>query len=148
VGNEADILYFDPFYFKNGNASKPKYCIVLKSSGEKSILASLPSSLNFCPADNAEKKGCIEVPEACFNCFVFKGKTPVATNGWSFPLDTYLYGQQIDEYEVAILKDIYPVEGLDYRIIGTLQSILFQDLKNCFINSANVKRKFRRLLSS
>lgn len=148
MGNEGDILYFDPFYFKNGNASKPKYFIVLKSLGEKSLLASLPSSLNFCPADIANKDGCIEVPEACFNCFVFKGKSPVTTSGWCFPMDTYLYGQQIDEYEIAILKDIYPVEGLDYRIIGTLKSLLFQDMKKCFINSANVKRKFRKLLSS
>jgi hypothetical protein len=28
--DEGTIIYFDPFYFKNGNAAKPKYFVVLK----------------------------------------------------------------------------------------------------------------------
>ena len=74
MGNEGDILYFDPFYFKNGNSSKPKYFIVLKISGETTIIASLPSSKDFLPATVVKKHGCVEVPEACFNCYIFEGK--------------------------------------------------------------------------
>ena len=149
MDNEGNILYFDPFYFKNKNAPKPKYFIVLKVINGISILASLPSSLNFLPSDNPNiRHGCVEIPEACFNCYIFEANRPIATNNWSFPLDTYVYGQQIDEYEIAILKDIYPVKGLDYKVIGTLTNIEFKALKSCFVNSANVKRKFKKVLSS
>lgn len=147
MGNEGDILYFDPFYFKNGNSSKPKYFIVLKITGETSIIASLPSSKDFLPATVVKKHGCIEVPEACFNCYIFESNHIVTTNGWSFPLDTFVYGQQIDEYEISILKDIYPVQDLDFKIIGKLTAREFGLLKDCFIKSANVKRKYKRILS-
>jgi hypothetical protein len=148
MGNEGDILYFDPFYFKYGNSSKPKYFIILKITGETSVIASLPSSKDFLPANIVKKHGCVEIPEACFNCYVFESGCLVTTNGWSFPLDTYVYGQQIDEYEISILKDIYPVEGLDFKIIGNLTSKEFSLLKACFINSANVKRKYKKMLSA
>lgn len=147
MGNEGDILYFDPFYFKNGNSSKRKYFIVLKIIGETSIIASLPSSKNFLPAKIIKKHGCIEVSEACFNCYIFEGKHIDTTNGWSFPLDTYVYGQQIDEYELSILKDIYPVQDLDFQIIGNLTAQEFTLLKDCFTKSSNVKRKYKRALS-
>lgn len=147
MGNEGDILYFDPFYFTNGNSSKPKYFIILKLLGETSLLASLPSSKAFLPASIIKKHGCIDLEEACFNCYIFKARNVITTNQWSFPLDTYVYGQQIDEYEIAILKDIYPVQNLDYKIIGTLTDTEFRLLKECFATSANVKRKYKKLLS-
>jgi hypothetical protein len=148
MGGEGDILYFELFYFKNSNPPKAKYFIVLKIIGASTILASLPSSRDFRPTASSEAYGCIEVPEACFNCFVFKADLPVATNNWAFPLDTFVYGQQIDEYEIANLKDIYPVEGLDYQVVGRLKDTGFKDLKDCFCHSASVKRRFRRLLAS
>lgn len=147
MNREGDILYFDPFYFKNRNLPKPKYFIVLKVIKGLSILASLPSSIDFRPSNTAIDQGCIDIPEASFNCYVFKARMIVTTNDWSFPMDTYVYGQQIDEYEIAILKDIYPVEGLDYTIVGALLATEFKSLKDCFIKSANVKRKFKRLLA-
>ena len=146
MDKEGDILYFDPFYFKNGNKSKPKYFIILKVIEGKALLASLPSSLDFRPSTVLDNHGCIEIPEASFNCYIFQANYKVTTNNWAFPLDTYVYGQQIDEYEISILKDIYPVEGLDYKIIGTLLISEFEKLISCFKNSANVKRKFKRLL--
>lgn len=147
MGGEGDVLYFDPFYFKDGKTPKPKYFIVLKITGSTTVLASLPSSLDYRPTTSSDAYGCIDVPEACFSCFVFKGGHPVATNGWAFPRDTFLYGQQIDEYEVAILHDIYPVAGLDYHIVGTLNDEAFRHLKQCFAESGSVKRRFRRLLT-
>ena len=148
MGEEGAILYFDPFFFKNGNASKPKYFIVSKVSETTSILASLPSSIDYRPAASSNSYGCMEIPEACFNCFVFQSGLPVATNDWAFPLDTFIYGQQIDEYNIATLRDIYPVQGLDYRILGKLKDAEFKHLKQCFAQSASVKRRFRRLLAT
>ena len=148
MGGEGDVLYFDLLYFKNGNTPKAKYFIVLKTSGATTILASLPSSRDFRPTASANSYGCVEVPEACFNCFVFKAGLPITTNNWAFPLDTFVYGQQIDEYELATLQDIYPVEGLDYKILGRLRDADFRQLKKCFSQSASVKRRFRRLLTT
>lgn len=146
MDKEGSILYFDPFYFKNGNKSKPKYFIILKVIDGISILASLPSSQDFRPSGFNETEGCVEIPDASFNCYIFLAKHKITSNNWAFPLDTYVYGQQIDAYEINILKDIYPVEGLDYKIIGTLLADEFEKLITCFRNSANVKRKFKRLL--
>lgn len=47
--SEGNILYFDPFYFKNGAESKPKYFLVLKRIGDHAPLASLPSSKMHLP---------------------------------------------------------------------------------------------------
>ncbi len=148
MGEEGDVLYFDPFYFMNGNIPKAKYFIVLKCTGSSTLLASLPSSRDYRPNVASESYGCIDIPEACFNCFVFKAGSPVTINNWAFPLDTFVYGQQIDEYEIATLQDIYPVQGLDYRILGRMRSNEFKYLKDCFAASASVKRRFRRLLKS
>ncbi len=146
MDREGSILYFDPFYFKNGNKSKPKYFITLKVINGKSILASLPSSVDFRPSNLNENERCLEIPEASFNCYIFPANHKITTPGWAFPLNTYVYGQQIDEYEISVLKDIYPVEGLDYKIIGILMASEFEKLISCFQNSANVKRKFKKLL--
>ncbi|MBE9466023.1 hypothetical protein ACFP1I_00300 [Dyadobacter subterraneus] len=102
MDKEGDILYFDPFYFKNGNKSKPKYFIILKVIEGKALLASLPSSLDFRPSTFLDNHGGIEIPEASFNCYIFQANYKVTTNNWAFPLDTYVYGQQIDEYEISI----------------------------------------------
>lgn len=44
---EGNIIYFTPFYFKNGKSTaKPKYFIVLKANVDnKGVLASLPTRL-------------------------------------------------------------------------------------------------------
>jgi hypothetical protein len=46
---ERNLIYFDPFYFKNGNTAKPKYFVVLKQLGSKSVLASLPTRKDNIP---------------------------------------------------------------------------------------------------
>ena len=51
-------------------------------------------------------------------------------------------------YEIATLQDIYPVQGLDYKVVGRLKDTEFKRLKDCFCKSASVKRRFRRLLAT
>jgi len=120
VFTEGSLLYFDPFYFKSGNTAKPKYFLVLKVTADQAILATLPSSQDYVPAYQPIAHGCIELAEANFNCYIFISGQPVTTTGWAFPKNTFLYGQQIDEYPIANLLDIYPVEGADYKIVGHL----------------------------
>lgn len=146
--SEGNILYFDPFYFKNGNTAKKKYFIVLKNVDNKTILASLPSSKDFVPTEwqKENKCHCIEIPQANFNCFFLLANIIITTNGWSFPENTYLYGHQIDEYEVNNLKDIYPIEGIDFEIVGVINSNIYEAIINCLRTSSSVKRKFKKIL--
>ena len=144
---EGTLLFFNLFEFRNNNPSKPKYFLVLAATPTHTVLATLPSSQDYVPASvQPLRHGCIELPQATFNCYVFLSKTPVTTNGWAFPKNTFLYGQQLDEFEIAVLTDIYPVEGVDYEIIGTLTNQEFEQVRQCFIQSAFVKRKFKRML--
>lgn len=140
------ILYFDPFYFKNGNPPKAKYFIVLTVTPTNTVLATLPSSKDFVPSSQAIVKGCIDIEAANFNCYVFTAGEPVATNGWAFPRNTFVYGQQLDEYEIVDLQSRYPVDGLDYEVVGQLTPNEFERLRACLFASAAVKRKFKRML--
>jgi hypothetical protein len=143
----GNIIYFNPFFFKNGSTSKPKYFLVLKIVNENVILASLPSSVVHLPGHLEVNHGCIEVPEGNINCYVFKANQNITTNNWAFPMDTFLYGQWLDEYEIELLEDIYPVNGIDYQIIGQLTTDELTQLITCFTKSASVRRKFKRLLA-
>jgi hypothetical protein len=86
VFTEGSILFFDPFYFRNGNTAKAKFFIVLRVLDDKVVLATLPSSQDYVPATvvDAEEKPCIEIPEANFNCYYLKAQRTVTTNGWAF----------------------------------------------------------------
>ncbi len=143
----GNIIYFDPFYFKDGSTSKPKYFLVLKIIGDDALLASLPSSISHLPRGIDTVHGCIEIPEGCINCYVFKANTVITKNNWSFPLDTFLYGQWIDDYSIEMLRDIYPIADIDYQIIGQLTNHERTQLISCFSNSASVKRKYKRILA-
>lgn len=142
------ILYFTPFYFKDLSPPKPKYFIVLKilDNGE-AALASLPSSRRHLPSFAPTTHGCVEIPEACISCYIFEANHPVTDTGWHFPLDSFLYGQYLDTYETKILQEIYPIEGVDYDILGKLTEPELQAIIRCFANSTSVKRKIKRMLA-
>ena len=142
----GNILYFTPFYFKNGEESKSKYFIVLHSNSSNTIVASLPTSKDHIPSFVVKKHGCINLDPINFNCYYFVNGTVIADNGWSFPRDTYVYGQQIDTFDKGIFEEIYAIEGVDYEIVGKLTITEFSSLKNCILNSASVKRKIKILL--
>jgi len=141
-----NILYFDPFYFKNGNKAKAKYFVVLKLIENRAVLASLPTSKDHIPAFQEIQEGCIEIPESNFNCFAISATTCVTECEKCFERKTFLYGQNIDEYEVKLLKELYPLESIDYEIWGKMKKCLFDDLICCFRNSKTVKRKYKRIL--
>jgi hypothetical protein len=141
------LIYFDPFYFKSGDESKPKYFLVLKVIGDNIILASLPSSKIHLPADQSFSHGCLEIPESCINCYIIKAKTPITKEGWSFELDTFLYGQWLDDFPLKVLQANYQIQGVDYEIIGDLTETELKNIIQCFAHSANVKRKYKKLLA-
>jgi len=141
-----NILYFDPFYFKNGNKAKAKYFVVLKTIEDKAVLASRPTSKDFIPEFQEKQEGCIEISESNFNCFAIPATTCVTECEKHFPRKTFLYGQNIDEYDIELMKALYPLENIDYKIWGKMKQCLFEDLLCCFRNSKAVKRKYKRLL--
>jgi hypothetical protein len=144
--DEGNIIYFDPFYFKNGNTAKPKYFVVLKQSNNKSIIASLPTRKDTIPYSENIESGCLDLPDINLNCFVLPKNSAITECGKSFPFKTYLYGHQIDEYDTELLKKTYPNEGSDYEIWGKMKNTIFAELIYCFKISKSVKRKYQKAL--
>jgi hypothetical protein len=145
---EGTIIHFNLFQFKNPSASpKSKYFIVVKNINNLTVLASLPSSQKHLPFDLQSTYGCIELPESGIGCYAFKANEPIATNGFGFPLDSYLYGQHIDEYDLDNIFEIHPFEGIDYQIKGEILEEKLKDIIDCLKSSTAVKRKFKRFLS-
>ena len=143
---EGEIIYFTPFYFKNGHTAKNKYFIVLRSSANGTILASLPTSVNKIPASIMAMHGCVNHDDRCFNCYYFEAGRPVCENGFYFSRPTHVYGNEVDSYEIAVFSSVYGIEGVDYNRVGVLLPQEFNDLVSCIRNSASVKRKIKRLL--
>lgn len=145
----GNIIYFTPFYFKNGkSAAKSKYFIVLKSIEGETVLASLPTRKDSIPESEVIESGCIELPDWNINCFVFSPDVPVTKCGKHFDLKTHIYGYELDSHKIESLNDIYRNEGSDYVIFGEMQDDLFEALLDCLKNSNAVKRKYVRLLNS
>lgn len=142
---EGNIIYFDPFYFKNGNAAKEKYFVVLKHFEKQTIIASLPTRTDNIPTKNTIENGCIELPEINMNCFIISPDIELTKCGKHLDFKTYLYGYQIDSYETNLMKEIYQVEGTDFIIWGEMKTSIFTELIKCFKNSKSVKRKFKQL---
>lgn len=142
------IIYFDPFYFKSGNPAKAKYFIVLYNDSHNAIIASLPTRKDSIPANIPFKHGCINVDEININCYHFEANKIITTNNWAFELPTFVYGSQIDTYELHILKDVYRVEGTEYEIIGTLKQDEYKSIIKCFAESKSVKNKYRRIFQT
>jgi hypothetical protein len=97
---------------------------------------------------NMVEKGCVELPEINFNCYVFCPNEIATTCGKSFPLPTFIYGYHLDTYQVDELKELYKIENVDYTIFGELKPDLFKELIDCLIKSKTVKTKYIKLLSN
>jgi hypothetical protein len=141
------LIFFDPFYFKNGSASKPKYFLVLKIIDGTAILASLPTSKSHLPANQKIVHGCLEIPDSCINCYVFESNKAITKDGWAFGLDTFLHGVWIDDFSISELEASYVIENVDYEIIGELTDAELQNVIDCFRNSSSVKRRYKKLLN-
>ncbi len=62
--DKGNLLYFEPFLFKNGAPPKNKYMVVLgEDSDGQMILVSLPTSKVHVPGDLEMSAGCIDLPD-------------------------------------------------------------------------------------
>jgi hypothetical protein len=145
---EGNILYFTPFYFKNGNAAKPKYLVVLKNIDGKAVLITLPTRRDNIPEKDTIDSGCVELPNIGLNCFVIPPNQEITENGKMLDFPTHIYGHQLDTYEVSYLENIYQIEGCDYEIFGKMKPKMFKDLLECLKTSKSVKNKYLRILNN
>lgn len=143
---DGNIIYFDPFYFKDGSDSKRKYFLVLKTIGDNAILASLPSSVIHLPNFVEIKHGCVNIAESCIGCYIFQENRAITKCGWSFDLNTFLYSNWVDDYDISALKETYQIEGLEYEIIGQLTDDELGHVLDCFKNSTIIKRRYKKML--
>ncbi|WP_319589275.1 hypothetical protein [uncultured Draconibacterium sp.] len=142
----GSILYFTPFHFPNGAPAKNKYFIVLYSNETTTIIATLPTSKDHIPEQVNKKHGCIEMPSIHFNCYYFEANKPITDDGWGFPRETYVYGEQVAEFNKKNFDDNYAVEGVDYDKVGNLSNTEYTQLLECVKKSGRTKRKIRRIL--
>ena len=134
-------MKFSPFEFKNGNQPKPKYFIVLGNIDEKVIMASLPTSKDHIPSDIVVVHGCVDIKERGVNAYIFSPNEKV-TPIFSFPRRTFVYGEQVDEYERKYLDEMNSI--VEY--LGRIDDQIFQELKDCVKKAQLLRRKYRNLL--
>lgn len=144
---EGAILYFDPFIFPDGGKPKPKYFLVLKVLDDVCLLASLPTSKDHIPEYIEKRHGCIERSDISFNCYYFDPSVIICDNGFSFPVETYVYGFRLQTFK---LNDLLLQEVTDETKIeecGILTDSEYQSLIRCLTSSPEVKRGYRKLLA-
>jgi len=140
------VIYFTPFYFSDGSF-KNKYFLVLANTGNDILIASLPTSKNHIPSSMKKEHGCISDDSINFNCYFFEKDRIISDCGtFGFPRDTYIYGEQIDFFDLSILQSTYKNDGRDYIMKCKLLSNEFESIKECLKNSGVVTRKFKKYL--
>lgn len=143
----GNILYMEPFVFKNGASPKPKYFIILKNE-EPLLIASLPTSKDCVPHFIEKTHGCLDDPNSNFNCYYFNPDNNITKDGlFKFPLETYLYGEQVDFYERDYIENFIEKYNASCSLKGSLLENEFDMLIDCIRKSRSVKRVIKKMLS-
>ena len=141
----GQIVYFTSFQFKNGNTPKSKYFIVLANVQNKILIASLPTRTNSSPSFVTVNHGCINLDERCYNAYLFERNKVIGQKGFFFDMTTFIYGDQVEDYEMEFLESNY-IEGIDYSVLDSLLKDEFDAIIRCFKNSDSVKFKIKKRL--
>lgn len=142
----GNLLYFNPFVFPDGGAPKPKYFLVLADIGEDVILASLPTSKDHVPADVILESGCIELSERMVNVFVLLAGEPVTTDGFSFRVNTFIYGANVKTYTTDAFVAQENANETVISIIGKMRDDVFSRIIECLKNSDAVRKRYKKFL--
>jgi hypothetical protein len=145
---ERHIIFFPDFIFNNGDDPKDKYFIVLKEVDGSLILGSLPTRKNKIPAFVNTDHGCINIEERQYNCYLFKKDKIICKNGFCFDMTTFIYGGDIDQYIIEVMKKDYPQAGVHFKIEGELTDLEYTSILDCLINSNSVKRGIKKMLAA
>lgn len=86
------------------------------------IVANLPTSKDHIPANITKAHGCITHESQQVGCYFFENNHIVSECGkFAFPLDTYMYAEQVDVFDIKKLNEIYQEEDVDYQILNLNQ---------------------------
>jgi hypothetical protein len=140
----GNLLFFTPFYFNNNNEPKRKFFVVLHNENNKFVMASLPTSKDHIP-DDLKKHGCICCEQMQIICYCIKKHVVITNTGFSFDKDTYMYGNELGDYDIELFNTKYTTSEIEVK--GRLNDAEFHSIKTCFANSPNVKRKYKRMLA-
>lgn len=147
---KGSLLLFRPFLFKNGATPKNKFFLVLGNIEGDLLLASLPTSKDHVPSDIEVKHGCLDLAERFVNVFVFLSGEEVVIRetgeGFSFSKNTFVYGSNLDVYNVSQLELQERLAQTNIELVGSLKTDVFRELKDCLANSKMVKNKYRKML--
>ena len=58
-----------------------------------------------------------------------------------------MHGLWLDDFLIEDLQANYPIENVDYEVIGELLDDELDKIISCFKNSSTVKRKYKKILS-
>ena len=123
----GNLLFFRPFFFKNGAEPQDKFMVVLgQDANGNTVLASLPTSKDHVPSDVDVEPGCIDLPERQVNVFVFKaGECIVEPNGmgqaaFAFDVNTFIYGSDLDTFPIATFQQQITAGETHVTLIGKL----------------------------
>ena len=147
---ERNLIYFDPFYFPNGqSAAQPKYFVVLKVDNDDVILGALPTRRDSVPTEFDSDSGCIQMnePGNKWTCYRILPTDDILENGeYPFYQATHIYAWNIDDYQIGYFS-IYPIPGVDYEIVGVIKQNVFDQLITCFAKSPAIKQKHKKRLN-
>lgn len=145
------LLYFDPFVFKNGADPKKKYFLVLHKGTDGVLLASLPTSRDHIPSDMIVRPGVYDFPERMVSVYAFMAGQEIATDPcsgarFSFPRNTFIYGEQLGAYREDIFR-MQEKSGISsIQIVGDLDEEIFNEIKSFLKQSIMVRKGFQKLL--
>lgn len=142
---EGSLLYVYNYIFEKGE-SKHKFFLVLKNLDDSnSLLISLPSSQDYLP-HNVESSGCVDLPNANQNAFVFKENEIVTNKNFCFAKRTFLYGRYVSTIPNSEFMSKYPVEGVHFENKGKLKKRFLDKIIDCYKSSSSIPRRIKRLL--
>lgn len=143
---DGTLLHIPNYVFENGD-SKNKFFLLLKEVNGAQLIVSLPSSIEYFPADVVINHGCIDLIQAQQTTYCFKaGYILDSNNNFSFSKDTYLHGCWLQEIDRTLFFQTYPVKDFHYEIKGVLDKNELDSVIECFKNSPSVKRRIKKLL--
>ena len=141
---EGHIYRFKSFVFRHGDSPKEKYFIVLKEIEDRLIIGTLPTRTNKIPVFVNIEHGCVYIEESQYNCYLFQKNKSICENDFCFDMTTFIYGDDLEYYEIEKMLSNYPDEGKDYITMGKLINTEFNSILDCFRKSNAVKRGIRK----
>lgn len=143
--SEGNLLYFQSFIFPDGGKPKNKYFLVINRCGNNTIVA-LPTSKDHLPSDAFLEKGIFEDKSRAISAYKFKAGESVCKEGFSFSVDTFLYGEALHEYDCNFFEQQMREGLIDITLCGQLLPEIYNDIREFIRNSCKVRIRFKRMI--